>query len=214
MAYVLGLILADGAIEDVRKSSRTCYISLTSIEKPYLENIKEILHSTHQIYKRPARYTIFHEQKIFSKDTYNLRIGNKLMFQDLINLGVTPRKSLRMRFPEISEEYLPFLVRGYLDGDGCIYVSNGNKNKPRIHLIFTCGSRIFLEKLSQKLANVIRILDFPVKINSGNGAYQIRYSGHKAMQILSYLYRQLEAAPRLQRKYQTYTSYQCQLTER
>src|SRR4030067_800895 len=40
MAYVLGLIYADGAVEDVRQSSRTCYLQLSSIDKELLESVR------------------------------------------------------------------------------------------------------------------------------------------------------------------------------
>ena len=33
MAYVLGFIIADGSAEDVRKTSRTCYIQISNNEK-------------------------------------------------------------------------------------------------------------------------------------------------------------------------------------
>lgn len=37
MGYVLGLIFADGAILDVRKSSRTCYVQIASNDKAFLK---------------------------------------------------------------------------------------------------------------------------------------------------------------------------------
>ena len=50
MAYILGFIFADGAIEDVQKSSRTCYLLITSKDLEILEQIKNALNSKHTIY--------------------------------------------------------------------------------------------------------------------------------------------------------------------
>ena len=49
-----------------------------------------------------------------------LMFNNKHMWNTLNNLGCTPRKSLTLQFPNISEKLeIPF-IRGYFDGDGCL----------------------------------------------------------------------------------------------
>lgn len=47
MAYVLGLICADGAVEDVRKSSRTCYLQISNNDKSILTQVRDCLNSKH-----------------------------------------------------------------------------------------------------------------------------------------------------------------------
>lgn len=49
MAYVLGYLYSDGDIEDVRKSSRTQYITFGSKDKEILEAIKIAMGSEHNI---------------------------------------------------------------------------------------------------------------------------------------------------------------------
>ena len=50
------------------------------------------------------------------------------MVNDLINLGCIPNKSLTLTFPDfINDELLPHFIRGYFDGDGCIW--NGKRKK-------------------------------------------------------------------------------------
>src|SRR3989344_301385 len=108
MAYVLGFISADGAVIDARKSSRTCYTSISSNDIELLEQIKTAMNSKHTVKKRLAHYTKFKNGVYFCKDSYVLRFGSKIMFQDLVNLGVTPRKSLRLKIPPVPNIYLPY----------------------------------------------------------------------------------------------------------
>jgi len=45
------------------------------------------------------------------------------MYNDLLNLGIVPRKSKILRFPtkeQIPENLIQHYIRGYLDGDGSV----------------------------------------------------------------------------------------------
>lgn len=207
MAYVLGFIYADGAIEDVQKSSRTCYISITSKDISILKKIRSAMQSKHQLYKRRAQLHIFSDGKSYvSNEEAVFRIGNKMMYNDLLNLGLTPRKSSSILFPKIPSEYLNFFLRGYFDGDGCLHLIKGKY--PR--LIFISGSISFLKGLSQNLANCLKI---PIKSvysqlqKSGNLCYQLHYNTRISSKILEFMYKDLEKAPYLERKFAIYQKY-------
>ena len=77
MAYVLGLIYADGAVEDVRQSSRTCYLQLSSVDKELLENVRTALSSKHAISMRRSQSRLFFGKRYLCSDLFTLRIGNK-----------------------------------------------------------------------------------------------------------------------------------------
>lgn len=205
MAYILGLIFSDGAIEDVRKSSRTCYTTITSKDADLLPQVKKAMSSEHEIYiKRPAWNEFRGGMRYFCKKAYCLRIGNKVMFQDLVNLGITPRKSLRLKFPNVPNKLFPYFVRGYLDGDGCINTSLQKGRKiPTLVVIFISGSPNFLKKLSEKLSFLLSI-----KIATVNRrqdlASDLRYKKADSLKILSFVYKNLQSAPYLHRKYEKY----------
>lgn len=69
-------------------------------------------------------------------------------------MGVTPQKSLTLKFPDKSifksEDLIRHFIRGYFDGDGCIsYYRHENRNigiyfKPQLSII---GTKIFLDEL-------------------------------------------------------------------
>lgn len=207
MAYVLGFIFADGAIEDVQKSSRTCYTLLVSKDLSLLQQIRNVMSSNHNLYRQPPQLHHFPDGKSYtSKEKFVLRIGSKTMYNDLLNLGITPRKSLTILFPNIPKEYFSFFLRGYFDGDGCLHLIRGKY--PR--LIFISGSSSFLNGLSQNLANHLKI---PVKSvysnlqKSGNLCYQLHYNTKISSKILYFMYGNLKKAPYLERKFAIYQKY-------
>jgi len=147
MAYLLGLIYADGTIKDVRISSRTCYIAVSSNDLDLLEQVRKVLSSTHKIYTRKSRMVKFSDHKIYKCSTsYILRVGNKMIYQDLVNLGLTPRKSLKIQLPDVPVEYFNFFLRGYFDGDGSLYVTKNRSAKcGKSWGLNLLGSRTLLE---------------------------------------------------------------------
>lgn len=52
---------------------------------------------------------------------YMLTISSKLLSENLTKLGCENCKSLTMQMPKISHELYWHFIRGYYDGDGCIY---------------------------------------------------------------------------------------------
>jgi hypothetical protein len=206
MAYVLGLIYADCAVEDVRQSSRTCYLQLSSVDKELLESVRTSLSSKHAISMRRSHSSLFFGKRYQCSDLFTLRIGNKLMYQDLVDKGLTPNKSKTMRFPEIPSEYLNFYIRGYFDGDGCVNVRILNGRRlPIIQVIFTSGSYEYLYVLMQNLRSAIDTSH--MRIRKSHRAFRLRYRKGNCLKILSFMYTELDKAPYLARKYEKYRGY-------
>src|SRR3989344_1091934 len=124
MAYVLGFFAADGCM--FTHSSGGKYIELTSCDRSILEKIRRLLNSDHKISSRKR-----------SKDwseSYRIQIGSKEIWNDLLRLGMVSAKSLVLKFPEVPRTYLKDFVRGYFDGDGCVYFRKNwakDRNKER-----------------------------------------------------------------------------------
>ncbi|MDO8619412.1 MAG: LAGLIDADG family homing endonuclease [Candidatus Daviesbacteria bacterium] len=207
MAYILGFIFADGAIEDVQKSSRTCYIQITSKDACILEKIKKAMNCDHKLYIRfPRKIIIKGKKHYITSYIFNLRVGNKLMYNDLLKLGVTPRKSLTAKFPKISTIYLSYFLRGYFDGDGCLYLRQGKY--PR--LIFTSGSLRFLKSLDENITQKLSLPHGSINTSSKesqNPCYQLYYPNKSTQKILKFMYQNLHKAPYLERKFSIYQKY-------
>lgn len=206
MSYMIGLISADGAVEDVRKSSRTCYFTITSKDKSIIINSKKALNSSHKIYIQKPSYQKFRNGLFYCSQKYVLRIGSKEMCQDLINLGITPKKSLRLTIPKVPNNLFGFYLRGYFDGDGCINLETSKGGgKGKISVIFTSGCKDYLEKISLKIRKAIGLRNNKVYLNSG--AYRLKYRKLDGLKLLKFMYYRLNSSSYLNRKYQIYTNY-------
>jgi len=143
MAYVLGFFAADGSM--LKNNRGAHFIEFTITDLIILELIQKVVRSTHKLQIRDRNSGIWKVQ-------YRLQIGSKEWFSDLSRLGFTQNKSNTLKFPKIPKKYLGDFIRGYFDGDGCVYFNNlkyaDRKYKRWVLLtIFTSGSREFLEAL-------------------------------------------------------------------
>lgn len=208
MAYVLGFMYADGSLLNTNESSRTFYALFSNNDLPLLESIRRSIGSNHLIYSRPPHVMSVRNKKYISKTGYLLRIGNKIIYQDLIALGMQHRKSNIMVLPDIPREYLSFFVRGYFDGDGCIswYYANG-RNYPSLRVLFSSGSTKFLSDLSDVLSKILGLSVPSSYIYDNLGASNLVYQGSRAMSVLDYIYSNLNRAPFLKYKHRKYLDY-------
>lgn len=96
-------------------------ISIHEKDYNHLEKFRDFMKSNVNIVK-------FTNDSGFSKDAPTpmcaISFNSEEMAQDLINLGIVPKKSLILEPPKIEPQYyLPYIL-GYFDGDGTIYKTN------------------------------------------------------------------------------------------
>ena len=205
MAYVLGLIYADGTIEDCRESSRTCYIQITSKDKELLEEVQRFIGSNHRLYLKPPRVSSIRGKTYKCVSLYNLRIGNTKIYEDLLLLGLYPRKSLTIGLPNIPQKYFSFFLRGYFDGDGCINVYTRGPRGKAVQIIFTSGSKLFLEKLNDEIRSRLGISLKNITFQAYS--YRLIYRANQAISVCDFMYKDLKMAPYLKRKHNIYQGY-------
>lgn len=105
-AYWLGFIAADGCVY-IGGRQHTLRIDLQPRDLHWLERFRDIIAPGMQITKHGER-------------SYSFGIGSQELVSDLITLGITPRKSLTLEWPNVPELFeIPFLL-GYFDGDGSL----------------------------------------------------------------------------------------------
>lgn len=146
MAYILGYFAADGSM--LVNSRGAHFIEFTSIDRILISHVQKATGSNHSVSKR--------ERGGNTKTAYRLQIGSKQWFEALSALGFTQQKSNTLLFPSIPQEYVGDFIRGYFDGDGCVYfkshfASDRNKERWVFQTIFTSGSCQFLESLLLQL---------------------------------------------------------------
>ncbi|MDD5194138.1 MAG: LAGLIDADG family homing endonuclease [Candidatus Omnitrophica bacterium] len=205
MAYILGYIFADGSLEDA-SYLRGKYLRITSCDISILQTIRRAFESEHKIIKLPP-------STANGKYRYFLRIGDHNIYGDLINLGLTPRKSLTMIFPKcIPSNFMGDFIRGYFDGDGTFYCEK-TKNRIIPRTVFTSGSKRFLESLSEVIASSCH-LQRVKKVYNSHRSYQLVYKSKEAMELMDFMFRPAsdKSFCFLDRKYKLYSNYKSALS--
>ncbi len=176
-AYWLGFLSADGSIHD-----NILELTLKEGDKEHVEKFARFISPTAEVKYRA------------STKSYRVSICSTKICNDLIALGVTPKKSLTLQFcKQVPEHLMHHYIRGYIDGDGSI----GLYNKSKDAYFGVIGTEDFLDEIVSFLE-----LHHNKKRRHGE-AYEIRYSGNKLVPpVLKRLYE--DATVYLPRKYEKY----------
>lgn len=168
-AYILGFIAADGNLND-SKYIHSLQISVNVKDIWILNFIKNQMKSGHKLF-------YYKDKPICS-----LSIGSIKLFDSLVRNGITPRKSLILKYPNIPRKFDLDFIRGYCDGDGCINIRmlKGRYKQLRVNIL---GTNNFLDSIkkilpgghiSKRLDSKIFSLDYYCK-NAVNFCKRIYY---------------------------------------
>ncbi len=145
MAYILGFFAADGYMTVNKRGGQFWCIDIN--DSILVEGIRAVIESNHKISVRRR-----HDGNNFS---FRLQIGSIEMCDDLRKLGFGPNKTHRLAMPDVPDEYFGDFVRGYFDGDGCVWTGDMHKERETwthvISIIFTSCSNEFLLALKNRL---------------------------------------------------------------
>ena len=176
-AYYLGLIFADGNIRiDSRINkgvSKIFQIMLTEEDKYILERFNKYANFNTKLIQ-------YHKED--NKARYGLTINSSKIYDDLMNLGITPRKSKEgiSFIPKLCKKYIPHFIRGYFDGDGIA--------KKEGYIGF-CGDFKILKFIKETLMKECNVKDNTITFNKANNIYYIQWGSEKDIQsIFKYLY--------------------------
>lgn len=141
MAWVLGLLFTDGVFYD-DPGRRQIRLALNVRET--LEKVRNALQYTGVIKERPQSYDK-------SNIIFVLEFGREEIFADLRRVGLKPRKSLDMLFPDVPAQYVRHFIRGCWDGDGG-FTLNEITGVGGAH--YTSGSLAFITRIAEELGKV------------------------------------------------------------
>ena len=187
MAWVLGLMFADGNVTRAGTTSWSCTIS--SMDPSMVEKIRSIIAT-----EAPVR--------IHKNHSAWLTVGAGDVGDDLISLGCVPRKSRIMQFPPVPMVYLSHFVRGLWDGDGTIFKTHISHYQ-YIRSGYTCGSKDFIIALRD---HILDSTDLNATIVTTKRQYKpyhlISYFHHGTISLARWMYENSTPTTRLNRKYQ------------
>ena len=175
-AYWLGFLYADGCITD---TAVRLELQLSDIE--HVNKFKNaVMAYTKELYFRPDNV-----------DSCLLYLNSVEMVEDLINLGCTPRKTHTLKFPtpeQVPEKLLSHFMRGYFDGDGCIY---SRKKRTGVNMFTVVGTVDFIEEYKKVLSiNIGKNNDIKCRpASSSEGIEHLELGGNKQIEkIYNFLY--------------------------
>lgn len=193
MAWVLGVVFTDGHFgKSNAKGIRRLYIAQKEIE--LLEKIKALMRSEHKIIKNTQSDKI--------NTIYYLSFTNDKIYASLLRLGLVPKKSLILKFPNIPDEYLRHFLRGCWDGDGSFYYENGNPK--RIRGDYVSGSFEFLNAFVDNLKKLSGIENIAVhKKHNNPRCFYIKLSPKATIKLFPIFYDNVPETMYLISKYET-----------
>jgi len=174
-AYWLGFLMADGYVYN--HTSYIVELGLKSSDRAHLESFAKYMQSSAPIQDRITNL------KGKQHKSSRISICSKTIVTNLDKLGCMQNKSLLLDFPVIPNELIPHYIRGYFDGDGCVY--HRSDNQLEVSLI---GTSQFLNKCADILLENASITSSKNFRKKGN-AYTFRVAGNKvARRFYDYIY--------------------------
>ena len=171
-AYWLGFIAADGCVYKMSKNAYRLQINLSYKDIEHLELFNKCLESDYKI----------NVKKLKNSDICELKIASKQLTDDLIELGITPNKSLKVEMPNIDIDLIPHFIRGYFDGDGCItYSETPTRFRYKFSIV---GGESMLESINTYMNQDIEIYT----INHSDALDLCTSNKQKIINIYHYLY--------------------------
>ena len=185
MAYILGFIVTDGCLVEHKNGYHG--LNITNKNKNILVNILEIMNSTHKISIKSRG----HESNL---RYFQITIRDQIIYGDLLQLGLTPRKSKTIRMPSIPSKFFGDFTRGCFDGDGSINVWQDPRWKHawQIRTVFYSGSLGFLKDIQKRLHDEIGLSKG--SIQQGIRAYVLCYSIKDSIMLYKLMYKKLNSS--------------------
>ena len=184
-AYWVGFIASDGCLF---YRDKCLFINLNKQDRDHLYKFAKAVKTNAKI------------GYVKSNNSVHINIYSKEVFNSLLNLGITPNKSLKINSVNIPYHLMPHFLRGVFDGDGYI----GGKKVTHIQFEIS-GNRPFLQQIQNILVNecgINQVKIYPLYPLGKNKGYKLQYTGSQIFRILDFLYKNSSNRTRLERKYQ------------
>lgn len=199
MAYVLGVFYTDGNLFPGGGSCKLDRFSLSQKEPEILTKVLALMECNATIhYRKEYEYRnhkagALHWFSIAKTDVYN----------DLLRLGLTPNKSLTMKFPDIPKEFVRHFIRGCWDGDGSVYIE---KKINKVCASYISGSLEFVESMMRCLVSA----GFPSRTihchSHSRKSYYFKFTGPQVPMLYHYIYDDVPDTKYLKRKFDLFRS--------
>jgi hypothetical protein len=132
-AYFLGLLAADGCV------THKDYIALQLIDEELVLWFRKAIE-----YSGEVRLILGEERKPPGQDAYRVNFSSAIMSEELRSYGIIAGRHLQA-IPKLEDSIVPHFIRGYFDGDGCVYLRPEGSGGV-VHIV---ASEAFCESLKE-----------------------------------------------------------------
>lgn len=187
LAYVIGLIATDGCL-----SGDGRHIDFTSADLELIKTFQHIL-GIHHVHIG-AKIGGFNK-----KPCPRIQFGNKLFYEWLLHIGLTPRKSHTLQALKVPDEFFFDFLRGCFDGDGSIYAFWDKRWKSSYVFSVSFGSASipFLHWLQSKIQTLASVNGY---ITPTTRCFHLRYAKGNSKVIVGKMFHH-PRVPHLSRKF-------------
>src|SRR3989344_9295812 len=169
LAYAIGLLATDGCL-----SSDGLLIDFTSKDREQLLNFSKCL---------GVDFLIGDKWSGSSDRCLRIQFKNRIFYDFLLSIGLTPKKSLTMGKLAIPDKYFFDFLRGSFDGDGCFYSYWDSRWRSRFmfYLTFASASQKHILWLQEEIYNRLLIKGHISKAQRKGSIYSLRYAKKEAL---------------------------------
>ncbi len=196
-AYWLGFLYADGCVGNILRTP-TISLGLSIKDVNHVQKFVENINCNAPIHIHTPK----NKEYRYSIGTVN--IYSEKMAKDLIYIGCVPNKTSILDFPsvnEVPEHLLNHFIRGYFDGDGCLYL--GKRRDVEISILSTYH---FLFKLNIILNKLAKTEFQRIEKVKNRNVFRYRFSSViNSIKFLNFIYN--NATLYLERKYNKYLEF-------
>ena len=187
-AYLLGFYVADGSVDQKRKTLRVHIQERDS----YIVNLFKdfISPDARTFHKAKGKTTGRNGKQINANPSYGLDITSSILVEDLVNMGYGYQKSYsEFELPNLSDKLLLHFIRGLFDGDGSFtaYIRIDQGKSPRKAITWSIVSKT--KSILESIQKFLLKYDISLTINylKRDDMYRLQTSSIKTLEKIFHL---------------------------
>lgn len=175
LAYAIGLIATDGCL-----SSDGLLVDLTSKDREQLLNFSKCV---------GVDFNIGNKWNKKGDECLRIQFKNRIFYDFLLSVGLTPKKSLTMGKLKISDKYFFDFLRGCFDGDGCFYSywDPRWRSSHMFYLEFASASLKHLLWLQEEIKKRVNVIGH-ITGRKKKVFFQLKYAKKEALEVIKKMY--------------------------
>lgn len=174
LAYCIGLIATDGCLYNDGR-----HISFVSADIQLVELFKRLMKLSNRIGYKTSGSS--------GRRCSHIQFGNIEFYNWLIEIGLTPRKSLTLGPLKIPPKYFVDFARGCFDGDGSIYSYMDPRwaNSHMFYISYASASKLFVNWFRDQFSSLVGIHGH---ISVTRNMFQLRFAKKESLVLIKKMY--------------------------